>query len=415
MELDVNEIANKIEKNGGRLYLVGGAVRDEFLGKEVSDEDYCVTGLSSEEFCKLFPEVYARGKSFEVYDLGGKEFAMARVETKVGKGHTEFDVVTNKDITICEDLKRRDITINSMAKDVLTNEVIDPFLGLEDLKNKVIRATSQSFVEDPLRVYRAARFASEFGFDIENRTLELMKNLKGELNELSKERVFNEFRKALKTDRPSIFFNVLKKADVLDVHFKQIYNLINVEQPVKYHPEGDAYNHTMLAVDMCAKLTTDEKVRFATLVHDLGKALTPKNLYPHHYEHDVKGVGEVVKFANSLKMPTLWKECGKTAAKEHMRGGIFNKMGVTKKVSFIEDIYKTKLGLEGLEIVVESDRNCRGVKDDKVEFAKIGNMMIKEINGDYIKEKFGVEEGVKLKQKLHEERIVWLKNMLENE
>ena len=134
MELDVNEVANKIEKNGGRLYLVGGAVRDEFLGKEVSDEDYCVTGLSSEEFCKLFPEVYARGKSFEVYDLGGKEFAMARIETKVGKGHTEFDVVANKDITICEDLKRRDITINSMAKDVLTNEVIDPFGGLGQSK-----------------------------------------------------------------------------------------------------------------------------------------------------------------------------------------------------------------------------------------------------------------------------------------
>ena len=413
MELDINEIANTIKQNGGRLYLVGGAVRDEFLSRKINDEDYCVTGISSEDFSKLFPQAHIRGKSFEVYDICGKEFAMARIETKVGKGHTEFNVVTNKNITIYQDLKRRDITINSMAKDVLTNEVIDPFGGQEDLKNKVIRATSQSFVEDPLRVYRAARFASEFEFDIEKRTLELMKNLKEELIELSKERVFSEFRKALKTNKPSIFFNMLRKSEVLDVHFKPIYDLINVEQPIKYHPEGDAYNHTMLAVDMCAKLTTDEKIRFAALVHDFGKALTPKKLYPHHYQHDIKGVGEVVKFANSLKMPNMWKKCGKIAAKQHMRGGMFNKMGIAKKVSFIENIYKTELGLEGLEIVVESDRNCRGVKEDKIEFAKLGNYMIKKINGDYIKEKFGIEEGVKLKQKLHEQRIIWLKNILD--
>lgn len=414
MDFNILEIANKIKENGGNLYIVGGAVRDEILGIKNNDEDYCVTGIESEIFEKLFPVTFSRGKSFKVYDLCGKEFAMARLENKVGKGHKEFEVTVNKNITIYEDLKRRDITINSIAKDVLTNEIIDPFGGVQDIKNKIIRATSECFKEDPLRVYRAARFASQLDFEIDDITLELMFQLKNELNELSKERVFNELRKALKTKRPSVFFEMLKKAKVLDIHFKPIYNLIGVEQPEKFHPEGDAYNHTMLAIDKCATLTSKEEIIFATLVHDLGKALTPKKEYPHHYGHDSKGVDEVIKFSNFLKVPNLWKECGKIACKEHMRGGLFDKMKIPKKVSFIENVYNTKLGLEGLEKVVESDRNCRGTKEDKIEFAKIGNLMIKEVNGVFLKQKFKIEEGKLFKEKLHEERVKWLKNYLLN-
>ena len=372
MDKAIVDIAKKIEQNGGRLYLVGGAIRDELLGIENKDEDYCVTGLSHDEFKNLFPEAFARGKSFEVFDLIGKEFALARIEKKIGKGHKEFEITTNKDISIYEDLKRRDITINSIAKDVLSEEIIDPFNGRKDLKNGIIRATSDSFAEDPLRVYRAARFACKLNFEIEENTLKLMNKLKSELNELSAERVFEEMRKALSYDKPSIFFNMLRKADVLDVHFIEIYRLIGALQPEKYHPEGDAYNHTMLAVDMSATLTDDEKIRFAALVHDLGKGVTPKEMYPHHYGHDKNGVPEVSKFANRLKMPNDWASCGKTAAKEHMKGGIFYKMTPSKQVDFIERVYKTKLGLKGLEIVVEADRNCRGNEPDNIQFARIG-------------------------------------------
>ncbi|MBR1653359.1 MAG: tRNA adenylyltransferase [Clostridia bacterium] len=412
MEKPITEIAEKIKKNGGCLYLVGGAVRDEMLGKKYEDEDYCVVGLSHDEFVELFPEAFIRGKSFEVFDMYGKEFALARIEKKSGKGHKEFEVNSNKNISIYEDLKRRDLTINSIAKDVLTNEIIDPFEGKKDIENGIIKATSESFSEDPLRVYRAARFACKLNFEIEERTLKLMNSLKQELSELSAERVFEEMKKALSYDKPSIFFNMLKKADVLDVHFKEIYKLIGALQPEKYHPEGDAYNHTMLAVDMCATLTDDERIRFASLVHDFGKGVTPKEMYPHHYGHDEKGVPEVANFVKRLKMPNDWAAFGKVSAKEHMKGGIFYKMTASKQVDFIERIYKTKLGLKGLEIVVESDRNCRGIGGEQVKFAELGNEIMTKINGDFIKEKFGIEEGIKLKQKLHEQRIKLIKEKL---
>ncbi len=410
MDKNIFEIAKKIEENNGRLYLVGGAVRDELLNIENNDEDYCVTGLTHNEFLKLFPNAFTRGKSFEVFDINGKEFALARKERKTGKGHKEFEIITNKNITIEEDLKRRDITINAMAKDVLTGEIIDPFNGKKDVKNKIIRATSDSFKEDPLRVYRVARFASKLDFNVDKNTLKLMNSLKQELSELSAERVFKEMEKALKNDNPSKFFDVLKSAEVLDVHFFEIYKLIGALQPEKYHPEGDSYNHTMLALNRCAEHTKNEKIRFAVLVHDLGKGVTPKNEYPHHINHDKNGVEQVKKFANRLKMPNDWCSYGTVSAKEHMIGGIFNKMTPAKQVSFIERVYRTKLGLKGLEIVVESDRNCRGLREDKIEFANLGEKMMNEVNGDLIKEKFGLNEGIQLKSKLHEQRVSWLKN-----
>ena len=222
---NIIDIANIIEKNGGRLYLVGGAVRDKLMNKPPHDEDYCVTGISSEKFEKLFPESFKRGKVFEVFDLDGKEFALARTEKKTGTGHKNFEVTCNSNITIEEDLSRRDITINSMAQDVITGEIIDPYGGRKDLQNHIIKATTSSFKEDPLRVYRAARFSSKFNFEIEPETLKLMNELKPELNLLSAERVFEELRKALNTDYPENFFNNLRRADVLDVHFIEIYKL----------------------------------------------------------------------------------------------------------------------------------------------------------------------------------------------
>ncbi len=181
------------------------------------------------------------------------EFALARRETKTGIGHKEFEVDT-KDVTIEEDLARRDITINAIAKNVLTGEIIDPFNGRKDIKKGIIKATTNAFKEDPLRVYRVARIATKTKFKVEENTLKLMEELKPELNTLSKERVFVEFEKALKEDKPSIFFEVLKQAKVLDVHFKEIFDLIGALQPVEYHPEGDSYNHTMIVLDKAARV-----------------------------------------------------------------------------------------------------------------------------------------------------------------
>ena len=420
---DIKLIAEKVKLAGGRLYLVGGAVRDKLLGKITHDEDYCVTGITAEEFEKMFPEAHVRGKAFAVFDIDGKEFAMARTESKQGIGHKDFEIKTDPKITIEQDLARRDITINAIAKDVLTGEIIDPFNGQEDISNKIIRATTEHFKEDPLRVYRVARFAAQLRFEVENETINQMMELKDELNSLSKERVFTELNKALNTEKPSIFFDVLRNADLLDVHFKEIRDLIGAEQPVKYHPEGDAYNHTMLVLDMAAELTKHLEenrkleIRFSALVHDLGKGVTPKEQYPHHYGHENTGAELVGVFGNKIKAPNNWIKCGKTACREHMRGGIFYKMKSATKVEFIERVDKSLLGLDGLQIVVICDKTSGGRQASKedISFEEIGEKCLNEINGEYIQNKYGLMPGIQFGNKLHEERIKWMKEYLKKE
>ncbi len=409
--MDIFEIANKIKRCGGNLYLVGGAVRDKLLGKEVNDEDYCVTGISSKEFERIFPYAHTRGKFFEVYDIEGKEFAMARKEKKNGKGHKEFEIQTGQNITIEEDLKRRDITINSIAQEVLTGNLIDPFNGVKDIENKMIRATSNAFLEDPLRVYRVARFSSSLNFEVEDNTINMMKKLKNELNTLSKERVFTEFRKALATNKPSNFFNILRRANVLDVHFKEIYDLIGSTQPEKYHPEGDSYNHTMIVVDRCAGLTNKLEIRFSALVHDLGKGITPKEMLPHHYGHDEKGVKLVGELGKRIGIPIVWQKCGKISAKEHMKGGIFNKMTPAKQVDFITRVSKSMLGLDGMKIVVMCDKWRGAEPPDDIRFDVIGKQILEEVNGNYIKENYNVKDQRKIGDLLRNDRIKLIKSI----
>ena len=407
--MNIYIIANKIKQKGGTLYLVGGAIRDELLGRKVHDEDYCVQGLNEDEFEELFPNAFKRGKFFGVYDIEGKEFALARKEKKIGEGHKEFHIITGKEISIEEDLSRRDITINSIAKEVLTNRIVDPFEGQKDLKNKIIRATTIAFKEDPLRVYRVARFASVLNFEVEEQTINMMKQLKGELRTLSTERVFDEFRKSLETNKPSIFFQILRKAEVLDVHFKEIYDLIGQTQPEKYHPEGDSYNHTMIVVDKSAEMTDNLAIRFSALVHDLGKGITPIDMLPHHYGHDNNGVKLVEEFSKRLKIPNSWTKCGKVSAKEHMKGGIFNKMTPKKQVDFIERVSKSYLGLDGMKIVVLCDKWREKEIPKDIIFDKIGKECIKEINGEYVKEKYNIKNMKDIGDILRKERIEWIK------
>lgn len=410
MAEEIKEIAIKIQETGGRLYLVGGAVRNEIMGLESTDEDYCVVGISQREFEKLFPNAIIRGKDFAVYDMLGKEFALARKERKSGIGHKEFEIQTDKNITIEEDLARRDITINSIARDILTEKIIDPFNGIEDIKNKIIRMTTEAFAEDPLRVYRVARFAATFDFEVENKTLKQMELLKQELKSLSVERVFNEFKKALESKHPSVFFDILRKANVLEVHFKEIYDLIGKTQPEKYHPEGDSYNHTMKVVDYSTTMTKKLEIRYSCLVHDLGKGATPIEMLPHHYGHEERGEKRVAEMGRRLKVPKIWTSCGKIAAKEHMKGGRFHEMTPKKQVDFIEKVAKSRLGLDGMKIVVTCDRHRENEENsDNINFNEIGKECIKAINGEYIKQKYHMEEGIALNKKMHEERINWLK------
>ena len=405
--MDIKLIASKIFKAGGRLYLVGGAVRDIVLGLTPKDYDYSVTGLSEKEFKDIFPEAFLRGKDFPVFDLDGTEFALARKEIKTAPGHNGFSIQTDKSFTIEDDLARRDITINSIAIDVLTNEKIDPFNGIKDCKNKIIRATSNAFLEDPLRVYRVARFTSEYNFDIDNNTYLLMKSLKDELPTLSAERVFTEFRKALLSKNPSIFFLVLRKAECLDVHFTEIYRQIGITQPLKYHPEGDVFNHTMEVIERTSTMTSDELIRFAALVHDFGKIATPKEILPHHYNHENNGDDLVRDFCNRLKMPTNFKKVGITSCREHMKAGKFYDLRPATKVDFLVKNSKTILGLKGLEIIA----NCDKEREIKIEFADIGKRMLEEINGKTINN--DNIDYIKLNEKIRQQRISWIKSHLQ--
>ena len=264
-------------------------------------------------------------------------------------------------------------------------------------------------------MYRVARFASQFDFKVEENTMQMMELLKNELSSLAVERVYQELSRALLTDKPSIFFNVLKEANVLDIHFKEIYDLIGAEQPLKYHPEGDSYNHTMIVLDNVAdktKTLIDERkleLRFSALVHDLGKGATPKEEYPHHIKHEERGVELVKNMGKKLKLPTRLIKCGVTSCLEHMRGGIFDKMTFSKKVSFIERVNNTILGLDGLQIIVDAD-NMLGNGDEN-QFADLGYELINCTDGDTIMRQYGITEGKEVASKMHEIRVLYLKNI----
>lgn len=405
MSVDIMEMARKINSSDGNLYLVGGAVRDKILGKEPEDLDYAVCGISVDEFLKLFPNAIVRGKDFPVFDIDGFEFALARRERKVSNGHKGFEILTDKSISIFDDLKRRDITINSMAIDVLTNELIDPLGGEKDINDKVIRATSPAFSEDPLRAYRSARFAAKLKFGIEKDTLKLMESLSDELIELSTERIFEELKKSLIAAKPSLFFKSLRDANILDVHFKEVYNLIDVPQPLKYHPEGDVFNHTMIVIDEVAKMTDVDYIVFAALVHDFGKALTPKDVLPRHIGHEERGVQLVKNLCNRLKLPKNYEKAGITACLEHMRAGIIDKMRIATMVDFFTRLNKSVLGLKGIEMIAEADSSS-GLK---FKFADLGEEMITSVNA----KKYSKDLDYKvLNERVRNDRIAWIKEQM---
>lgn len=407
------EVATKIHNAGGTMYLVGGALRDEIMGLKPHDKDYCVTGLSFDEFQNLFKEAKNVGTDFSVFLFDGAEISLARKERKISRGYKGFEIYNSKNITIEEDLKRRDITINAIAKNVLTGQIIDPYNGIEDIKTKRIRHVSKSFAEDPLRVYRVARFAAKFRFKVDKETLLLMNSLKDELQTLSVERIAIELKKALESDEPSIFFNTLKSAKVLDVHFKEIYDLIGVPQPLKYHPEGDVYNHTMIVLDNVSKRTKDTAVRFAALVHDLGKALTPKEILPQHIGHDKVGIELVIGLCERLKLPNKWKKMGVESAKYHMKAGICTNMKPFKQAVFFNILKKSAIGIDNMKIITDEDDM---LKRPVLDYAMIAKKVLSEIDGNYmikngyLPDKMGVEN---FKTLMYEKQAEKIKKMEE--
>lgn len=349
--MELNNFVELLQSVNAKGYLVGGAVRDSLMWIEPKDRDYCVTGVTQEQFMSLFPSASLVGASFPVFlmDINGQmcEVALARTERKVGKGHTGFEIDASPSVMIEEDLARRDLTINSMAIDLSTDELIDPWNGELDLRERLIRATSTAFAEDPLRVYRAARFAAQFGFDIEYGTLRMMKSLKGELSSLSIERVRAEMEQAfMKGIYPSMFFRALKEAELLDVHFPEIDCLSEYDQNPEYHPEGDVFQHTMQVLDaarfLANTLPVDSEmiVMYSALLHDVGKALTrgthPTKGTPTYHAHEAAGVKIADAFLDRFKLRSAKKSILFNVENHMIMHDAFTAMRPEKAVDFME-------------------------------------------------------------------------------
>jgi len=303
------------------VYLVGGAVRDALLSIDVYDRDWVVIGATADEMLNQgFQQV---GKEFPVFihPKTKEEYALARTERKAGVGYHGFEVFADPSVTLEADLVRRDLTINAMAQST-SGGVIDPYGGQVDLENRVLRHVSPAFSEDPLRVLRVARFAAKlngFGFTIAPETERLMREMvqSGELNELTPERVWQEVVKALNTESPQVFFEVLDSVGAIEILFPSLFALHGVEQPEKYHPEGDVWIHSLMVLAAATKLSRDASVRFAALVHDLGKGLTDKALWPKHYGHEVAGVPLVAEWCRKYRVPKKWQQQAERVTEWH--------------------------------------------------------------------------------------------------
>lgn len=302
-----------------KTYLVGGAVRDEALGLTVVDRDWVVVGSTPEAMVKQ--GYLPVGKDFPVFidKKTGEEYALARTERKTAKGYQGFQFNASAEITLEQDLERRDLTINAMAKDQDGN-LIDPYNGMRDLQDKVLRHVSDAFIEDPVRVLRVARFAARFNFSIAPETLSLMKAMvaNGEVDALVAERVWAEMSKALTTDSPQVFFQVLRDCGALERILPEIDELFGIPQTAKYHPEIDSGIHTLMVIEQAAKLSQDTRVRFAALVHDLGKAKTPKGELPSHKQHEVRGLPLIKQLCERLRVPKQYQALALAVSEFHL-------------------------------------------------------------------------------------------------
>ncbi|MDD1622911.1 MAG: multifunctional CCA addition/repair protein [Methylococcaceae bacterium] len=294
-----------------KTYLVGGAVRDRLLGFPVKERDWLVVGAVAET---MLDQGYRPvGKDFPVFlhPQTHEEYALARTERKTAPGYRGFQVYAAPDVTLEEDLRRRDLTINAMAIGE-DGVLIDPFGGQRDLQNRILRHVSPAFNEDPVRILRVARFAARYahlGFTVADETLQRMRNMvaTGEADHLVAERVWAELHKALLEATPSAFFQTLKNCGALRVMFPEIDALFGVPQPEKYHPEIDTGVHILMVLDQAASLSAKADVRLAALLHDLGKALTPSQYWPSHHGHEQKGLSALHSLCERLRVPKSFK------------------------------------------------------------------------------------------------------------
>ena len=347
------------------IYEVGGAVRDSLLGLPVEERDWVVVGATPAELRAL--GLRQVGKDFPVFihPHTGEQYALARRERKIGPGYEGFEFDTDTSVTLEQDLSRRDLTINAIARDRDGN-IIDPYGGRADIENRVLRHVSPAFSEDPLRVLRVARFAARFhslGFRVAAETVRLMAEIvqAGEIEALRPERVWLETDKALATAAPQVYFQVLRECGALARAFPEIDALFGVPQPARWHPEIDTGVHTLLALEQAAALSPNADVRFAVLAHDLGKATTPKALLPSHHGHEQRSAELIERLCERLPVPKHYRELALHVAREH--GNVHRaaelRPGTVLKLLETVDAFRRPERFDGLLLACEADARGR--------------------------------------------------------
>jgi len=348
-----------------QIYKVGGCVRDELLGLPVKDRDWVVVGATPQDM--LDAGYKPVGKDFPVFlhPQTHEEYALARTERKTAPGYTGFAFHAAPDVSLEDDLQRRDLTINAMAE-TESGELIDPYHGREDLDRRVLRHVSPAFMEDPVRILRVARFAARlaaFNFQVADDTLQLMRGMvnNGEVDALVPERVWQETVRALGEATPTRFFDVLRDCGALARLFPELDRLYGVPQPEEHHPEIDTGVHTMLVLQQAARLSNDPKIRFAALVHDLGKGITPKVEWPKHKEHEERGVPLVEALCERLRVPNDYRDLAILVTRYHLH---YHRAAEMTDIEFLDtlmglDAFRRPQRFEEFLLACEADSRGR--------------------------------------------------------
>lgn len=345
-----------------KVYQVGGAVRDALLGLPVKDTDHVVVGATPEQMERLGYRPV--GKDFPVFlhPKSNEEYALARTERKTAKGYKGFQVFASPEVTLEEDLARRDLTINAIARDE-AGALIDPFNGQVDIQSKTLRHVSAAFIEDPVRILRAARFAARFtDFSVAPETMALMRQMvdAGEVDALVAERVWQELSKGLMEAKPSRMFEVLRACGALKRIFPELDRLWGVPQPPQYHPEVDTGVHVMLVIDYAARQGYSLPVRFAALTHDLGKGTTPADMLPRHIGHEERSVGLLKEVCKRLRVPNDCKELAHIVAKYHGKVHAVSEMRPGTVVQFLQDTDAIRQPQRFREFLLACECDSRG-------------------------------------------------------
>ncbi|GAB2503439.1 multifunctional CCA addition/repair protein [Lysobacter humi (ex Lee et al. 2017)] len=359
-----------------RVYLVGGAVRDPLLGLPPGDRDFVVVGATPQQMLEAGYKPVGRDFPVFLHPLSGEEYALARTERKSGRGYRGFVVDADPSVTLEEDLGRRDFTINAIAREVRGDggfgDIVDPLGGVRDLEARVLRHVGPAFVEDPLRVLRAARFMARLapmGFTVAPGTMDLMRQMaaSGELADLTAERVWQELRRAIASARPSAFLRTLHDCGALAVVLPEVDALYGVPQRAEYHPEVDTGVHVEMVCDMAAALAPgDDVIGFAALTHDLGKAHTPAHVLPKHLGHEQTGLAPLRELCERLKVPTAHRQLAQAVCREHLNVHRFEELRASTVHDLLQrcDGFRRPERIAQIALVCEADKRGRlGLED----------------------------------------------------